>query len=83
MSEDRINMDGTVDMVVDCHIQMPLWDYKIMLALELMNNKEKEHLLHHAIPKITKNRVTPRADEQFEYRQRNGLLCKIDIYSKK
>ena len=82
MTEDVLNIDGTVDITLDCHIKMPLWDYKIMMALELMKDDEKEQLYHHSIPEITSNRVTPSFDEKFEHLNKHGRLGNATAYIK-
>ena len=81
MKDDEFNLDGTVEVAVDCRLKMSRLDYMVMMSLHQMNEVEKESLLLNSIPKITKQRVVPDQSEINNLRKHKYRLKNIRVYA--
>ncbi len=80
MRDDRFNDDGTVNIYMNCYMQMSRLDYLVHMSLHYMRDEEKEKLLLEGIPKVTKGRVVPDEMDTINLKKRSYRLKNFKMF---
>jgi len=78
--EDEFNLDGTVDVALNCKMKMSRLDYMIMVSLYRMTEEEKEQLLLKSIPRITARRIIPTKTESIGLKKHQYRLNNLKVF---
>ncbi|MBO7556328.1 MAG: hypothetical protein J6T72_02900 [Alphaproteobacteria bacterium] len=82
IKRDRIDLDGTVSVHMDCQMQMSRLDYMIWMSLYFLKEEEKEKLLLDGIPLITNGRVVPTAEETEHLKKHSYRLKNFKMFAR-